>query len=290
MESEENLSFARSDEPESEVLYIVGTPIGNLNDISKRSANILSKVSFIACEDTRHTRRMLSALKINNRLISFHKHNAKSKTEFIISKLKEGESVGLVSDAGMPLISDPGEYLVKKARCNNLEVICSPGPCAALTGLVSSGLVSNNFLFIGFISRKKNEREKCLRTIAKSINTTIVYESPKRLKSFLKELEDFCDDDRVIHIAKELTKKHEQHWQDTLKNINQLMSIKEPKGEYTIIIEGKKKEERNEQELYEGLKMDLKNLIELGLKRSSAASFLANKSGLSKNIIYNLKY
>ena len=126
--------------------------------------------------------------------------------------------------------------------------------------------------------------------ISKSINTTIVYESPKRLKSFLKELADFCDDDRVVHIAKELTKKHEQHWQDSLKNINKLMRVKEPKGEYTIIIEGKKKEKRNEQEIYEGLKIDLKNLIKLGLKRSSAASFLANKSGLSKNIIYNLEY
>ncbi len=289
MESEENSSFTRSTEPEPSVLYIVGTPIGNLNDISIRSKNLLTNVSFIACEDTRHTKKMLNALQITNKLISFHEHNAKSKTEFIISKLKEGNSIGLVSDAGMPLISDPGEYLVKKAHHHNLEVVCSPGPCAALTGLVSSGLISNNFLFIGFISRKKNERDKCLQMISNSPNTTIVYESPKRLKSFLRELENVCNEDRVIHIAKELTKKHEQHWQDSLKNMNKLMSTKEPKGEYTIIIEGKKKEKINEREIYDNLKIDLKNLIKLGLKRSSAASYLATKSGLSKNIIYNLK-
>ena len=155
MESEENLSSIRGSEPESSVLYVVGTPIGNLNDISIRSSNLLSKVSFIACEDTRHSRKMLNALKIRNKLISFNEHNSKIKSEYILKKLKEGMSVALVSDAGMPLISDPGEYLVNVVRQNNFPIVCSPGPCAAITGLVSSGLTSKYFLFIGFIPKKR---------------------------------------------------------------------------------------------------------------------------------------
>lgn len=289
MESEENLLSVRGTEPESKVLYIVGTPIGNLNDISIRSVNLLSKVSFIACEDTRHTRKMLSALKIKNKLISFNEYNSKVKSEHIINKLKEGMSVALVSDAGMPLISDPGEYLVNEAHKNNLVVVCSPGPCAALTGLVSSGLPSKYFLFIGFIPKKKTDRDKCFKMIAHNRHTSIIYESPKRIKSFLKELNYFCEDERLIHISKELTKKHESHWQGSLKKIIQSLDEIEPKGEFTIMIEGQKNKDKNNFDNYQELKLDLEKLIKLGLKRSSAASYLSNKHGIAKNNIYNLK-
>jgi len=151
MELKINTSKQRKSEPESSVLYVVGTPIGNLNDISERSKNLLKNVSLIACEDTRHTKQLLTAFNIKNKLISFNEFNSNIKTDFILNKLKEGLSIALVSDAGLPAISDPGEYLVKKALDNSFEVICAPGPCAALTGLVSSGLPSENFLIVAIL-------------------------------------------------------------------------------------------------------------------------------------------
>ena len=289
MESEKNLSFIRGSEPEQSVLYVVGTPIGNLNDISIRAINILSKVSFIACEDTRHTRRMLNALKIKNKLLSFNAYNSKPKTSYIIKKLKEGMSVALVSDAGMPLISDPGEYLVNQARQQNIEVICSPGPCAALTALVTSGLSSSSFSFFGFVPKKKSEREKCLRNIAMNNCTSIIYESPKRIKSLIEDLRYYCEDSRIVHISRELTKRYEGYWRGALIDIhNEIVSIN-PKGEFTVVVE----RETISKDLIEVDKIalinELSELISLGLKRSSAASYLANKNGLSKNFIYNLK-
>ena len=289
MESEKSSSFIRGSEPEQSVLYVVGTPIGNLNDISLRAINILSKVSFIACEDTRHTRKMLNALKIKNKLLSFNEYNSKSKTNYVVKKGKEGMSIALVSDAGMPLISDPGEYLVNVARQQNIEVICSPGPCAAITALVTSGLSSSSFSFFGFLPKKKNERKKCLRDIAINMSTSIIYESPKRIKSLISDLRDYCEDSRIVHISKELTKKYEGYWRGSLKEIyDEIVNI-DPKGEFTVLIErqtiSKNLREVNKIELIN----DLSDLIKLGLKRSSAASYLANKSGISKNFIYNLK-
>lgn len=288
MEPEKKLLSIRSNEPEPSVLYVVGTPIGNLNDISIRTTNLLSKVSLIACEDTRRTRILLNVLKIKNKLISFNKLNSRVKTTFIIDELKKGQTVALVSDAGMPLISDPGEYLVKEALVNNLEVICSPGPCAALTALVSSGIDSSKFQFIGFIPKKNVERETYLKMIAKCKTTTIVYESPKRINLFLKDLGKYCKKTRIIHVAKELTKRHEKHWRGSLENIYKELNTLEHKGEFTIIISGIESEDDSNKIKYEEIKKDLEDLILLGLKRSSAASFLAKKNGLSKNFIYNL--
>ena len=282
-----SLSIHREDEPESKVLYIVGTPIGNLNDISSRSKNILNKVSFIACEDTRHTKKLLNALDIKNRLISFNEFNSESKVDYILKNLKEGFSVALVTDAGLPAISDPGEYLIKQARLNNLEVVCSPGPCAALTALVSSGLQSNHFSFLGFLPKKGKERNNYLKMISENRHTTIVYESPKRLKTLLKDLRSYCEDSRVIHIAKELTKKHESHLNGPLCKVIELIQENELRGEFTVVIQGNENKD-NAKINYEEIKNDLKNLIFLGLKRSSAASYLSKKYGINKNSIYNL--
>ena len=153
-------SSHRSEEPESGVLYLVGTPIGNLNDISSRAINILRNVSLIACEDTRQTKKITNRFDISNRLISFNKHNSLTRIPKIINFLKEGKSVALVSDAGMPSICDPGEDLVKNVKNNNFETICIPGPSAALMALVSSGFSASKFIFEGFLPKKKNEREK----------------------------------------------------------------------------------------------------------------------------------
>ena len=287
MELETN-SSQRTSEPEPHILYVVGTPIGNLKDISERGKSILSKVSLIACEDTRRTKKLLNALKIKNKLFSFNEYNSKDKTDLIIKKLKEGSSVALVSDAGLPGISDPGEYLINTARKNNLDVICSPGPCAALTGLVSSGLSCKYFSFIGFVPKKGSERENCFKMISENDFTIILYESPKRIKLLLKDLNKYCEGERIVHIAKELTKKYETHWNGSINKIASEIGEIEHKGEFTIIIEGKRKTNKSYDLNLTDLKKDLDELIKLGLKRALAANYLAKKNGIPKNIIYNL--
>ena len=168
-----NLLSHRNKEPESSVLYIVGTPIGNLNDISIRALQILGNVSLIACEDTRQTKKIMNKFDISNQLLSFNKNNSFFKISKIINYLKSGQSIALVSDAGMPSICDPGEDLVKEARLNGIDIICIPGPCAALTALVSSGMPASRFTFEGFLPRKNKEREKILMQISDYEKTTI---------------------------------------------------------------------------------------------------------------------
>ena len=147
------------EEPEKSVLYVVGTPIGNLQDISSRALNILQNVSFVACEDTRQTKKLMNKFEIKNNLISFHKYNSSEKIPRIIKDLNDGKSVALVSDAGMPSICDPGEELIREVKLKKFEVICLPGPCAALTALITSGMPSSRFVFEGFLPRKKMERK-----------------------------------------------------------------------------------------------------------------------------------
>ena len=283
-----NLLFShRNQEPESSILYIVGTPIGNLEDISSRALQILKKVSLIACEDTRQTKKIMTRFGINNKLISFNKDNSFKKIPKIISYLKQGKSIALVSDAGMPSICDPGEDLVRDTKLNNLEVICIPGPCAALTALVSSGLPSSRFIFEGFIPKKKNEREKILMEISESEKTIILYESPHRIKQLLLDLKKFCGGEREIHVSRELTKKFEEH---IFSNINTLIKIFDEKkflGELTLVIKGNKNTNKTviEENL---LKKELQELTNAGLSLSSASRYLAKKKNLKKSIIYNL--
>jgi len=196
----------RKEEPENGILYIVGTPIGNLNDISQRALNILRNVSLVACEDTRQTKKIMNKFNISNKLISFNKHNSLIKIPKIMKELKEGKSIAIVSDAGMPGICDPGEDIAKSAKSEGIDIICVPGACAAITALVSSGLPSSSFIFEGFLPKKKIDREKILLEISKNEKTTIIYESPKRLSKLLKELLEFCGGDREIMVARELTK------------------------------------------------------------------------------------
>ena len=170
-----NFPFShRNKEPENSSLYLVGTPIGNLNDISFRAINILKNVSLIACEDTRQTKKLMNKYEIKNNLISFNKNNSFHKIPRIIDELKSGKAIALVSDAGLPSICDPGEDLVKEAKSKELNVICIPGPCAALTALVSSGINSSRFIFEGFLPRKKKERDKILLEISKSERTIVL--------------------------------------------------------------------------------------------------------------------
>lgn len=277
----------RDPEPERKVLYVVGTPIGNLNDISIRAKNILMKVSMIACEDTRNTGRLLKSLKISNKLISFHKHNSYQRVDYLISKLEEGASIALVSDAGMPSISDPGEILIKKAKEVNLEIICIPGPCAAINALVSSGLEASRFTFFGFISKSSYERKLVLNEIYESKVSCIVYESPKRIKKLLKDLKKLCGGQRKIVLLKEITKRYEQHFGNNIDDVLNTLNNIEPKGELTLVISGNKEISDNSIS-NKILKDDLLNLLEAGLSHSAASSYLSKKFGKSKNEIYNL--
>jgi len=276
----------RSQEPENSILYLVGTPIGNLSDISIRAINILKNVSLIACEDTRQTKKLMNKYHITNKLISFNEYSAFNKISKIIDKLKKGNSIALVSDAGMPGICDPGENLVKRVREEGYNVICIPGACAAITALVSSGMPTSSFVFEGFLPRKKNDRDKILLEISKSEKTTILFESPNRLKKLLDELNKFCGGQREIEVARELTKKFEEHVGNKIDNVINFFKDKEVIGEITIVIKGIKKKDLEVCKI--DLRRDLDELINAGLSLSAASKYLAKKSGLKKSEIYNL--
>ena len=286
MKNNSSLSH-RKEEPENGTLYIVGTPIGNLNDISQRALNILKNVSLIACEDTRQTKKLMNKFSISNNLISFNKENSLNKISKLIEELKTGKSIALVSDAGMPGICDPGENLVSEVKSEGIGVICIPGACAAITALVSSGIPSSKFIFEGFLPKKNIDREKILFEISKSEKTTIIYESPHRLKKLLLDLLEFCEGEREIMVARELTKKFEEHIGDNINNAIMYFKDKEVKGEITLVIKGRKKEQQQELDKAD-LKRDLQELMKAGLSLSAASKYLAKKNGIKKSIIYNL--
>ena len=283
-----NSSLSHRDiEPEKGVLYIVGTPIGNLNDLSSRAINILDNVNLIACEDTRQTKKIMSKFKIKNCMISFNKFNSVKRIPNIIENLTKGKSIALVSDAGMPNICDPGEELVKKARTNNIETVCIPGPCAAIVALVSSGFPASKFVFEGFLPKKKSDREKILMEISENQKTTILYESPYRINRLLKELKEFCGGSREIQIARELTKKFEEIIGPDIDSVINIFKTKDVVGEFTIILKGKTEAENDDFNKIK-VKKDLQELIKAGLSLSAASKYLAKKLNLSKNLIYNL--
>ena len=277
----------RKEEPEEGILYLVGTPIGNLNDMSPRAINILANVSLIACEDTRQTRKIMNKFSISNNLVSFNKDNCLKKIPKLVNDLKEGKSIALVSDAGMPGICDPGEKIVSQAKAQGHDVICIPGACAAITALVSSGMPSSKFIFEGFLPKKKIDREKVLFEISKNEKTTIVYESPHRLKKLLRELLAFCGGEREIVVARELTKKYEEHVGNKIDSTIEFFKDKEVIGEITIVIKGIQKEKNKDINNFD-LKKDLDELTNAGLSLSAASKYLAKKYGIKKSIIYNL--
>ena len=282
------LSSHKNNEPESNVLYIVGTPIGNLNDLSFRALNILKNVSLIACEDTRQTKKIMSKFQFTNKLISFNKYNSFNKIPRIINDLSSGKSIALVSDAGMPSICDPGEDLIRVARLDGFKIICIPGPSAVLTALASSGLPSSKFIFEGFLPKNNSERKKLLSELSRNDKTTILFESPHRLKKLLFELKEYFGGDREIIINRELTKKFEEHIGNNIDQVINYFKDKEVIGEITIVIKGIKK--INEINLYDKdeLKNELYDLINAGLSLPAASKYLAKKYSLKKSIIYNM--
>jgi len=249
--------------------------------------HILDNVFLIACEDTRQTKKIMHKFNISNHMESFNEHNSLKKIPFIINYLKEGKSIALVSDAGMPGICDPGEELVKLTRNAGYDVICIPGACAAITALVSSGLPSSKFIFEGFLPKKKIDREKTLLEISKNVKTTIIFESPHRLNKLLKELKKFCGGSRKIQISKELTKKFEEHIGSNINEVIEFFENKNPIGEFTLILNGIKDTKENDFD-HITLKRELHELVSFGLSLTAASKYLAKKNNIPKRIIYNL--
>ena len=283
-----NLSSHKNEEPESSILYIVGTPIGNLNDISYRALNVLRKVSLIACEDTRQTKKIMNKFEFKNKLISFNKNNSSRKIPQLIDNLESGKSIALVSDAGLPSICDPGEELIKNAKLSGFNIVCIPGPCAALTALVSSGFPSSKFTFEGFLPKKNSERDELLLKLSKNEETLIIFESPRRVKKLLNEIKKYFGGDREMLVFRELTKIFEEHIGDNVDEIINYFLDKEVLGEITVVIKGKKKSKRNSEFNKFDLKREMDDLIKAGLSLSQASKYLAKKNNLSKNILYNL--
>ena len=223
-------------------LYIVATPIGNLDDITKRAANMLEHVELIAAEDTRHSRKLLNHLGIDNKIIAYHEHNEEKLTDQLIEKLIDGKSIALISDAGTPLISDPGFKLVSAAHDKNIAVIPVPGSSAVIAGLTASGLSCDKFVFHGYLSSKSPSRKKYLKTLVTESKTLVFYEAPHRILDLIEEMCSIFGEFRYATIARELTKKHEQIVRDTLSNIKSKIENNEikNKGEFVVILEGNK--------------------------------------------------
>ncbi len=265
-------------------LYCVGTPIGNLEDLSPRAQRILNSVDFIAAEDTRVTLKLLNHFGIKKELLSYYEHNKKEKGAYLISRMLKGENMALVTDAGMPAISDPGEDIVREAHKNGIEVIAVPGPVAFATALCVSGMPSGRFCFEGFLSVNKPSRKKHLEEIKDEKRTLIFYEAPHKLVSTLSDLLGVLGN-REISVVKELTKIHESVFNTDLEKALRYFTENPPKGEYVLIIKGKEEEEEKTFTLDDAVKIAKKYISE-GSGISAASKSAAQITGIKKSDIY----
>ncbi len=264
-------------------LYVVATPIGNLEDITLRAIRTLKEVDLIAAEDTRHTLKLLNHLEIAKPLISYHRHNEEIKTETLMDKLLEGKNIALVSDAGTPGICDPGEVIIKKCIEENIQVIPIPGACAMINALIISGIDTKEFNFFGFLPLNKKLRKEKLEEIRISKKTIILYEAPHKLTTTLKDLVEILEDRQVV-LARELTKIHEEFIRGNSKEImNQVENVK---GEMVLIIEGNKKMEMKNNFDNMSLEEHYKLYEEEGMEKKEIIKRIAKDRGLSKNEIY----
>lgn len=263
-------------------LYICPTPIGNLDDITIRTINTLREVDIIAAEDTRHSIRLLNFLDIKKPLTSYHEHNIMEKGPELIEKLLEGVNIGLISDAGMPGISDPGQDLIKKAIDEGIQVIGLPGPTASITALVISGLDTRRFIFYGFLSPKKKERRQELMEIKNYPYTTIIYESPHRLLALLRDMEDILQD-RRISVSREISKKYEESFRATPGEALAKFEEEGVRGEFVIVIEGNT-EELSQEEV--NIEEELLKRIKSGYSKKEAIKEVVSLYDLAKNEVY----
>lgn len=261
-------------------LYLIPTPIGNLKDISQRAIETLQNVDLLLCEDTRHSQKLLNHFNIKVKLVSYHEHNEKKRSENVIEWLNQGLNIGLITDAGMPGISDPGSIVVDLVHKSNLEVVVIPGANAALTAVVLSGFDSSSFQFIGFLPRQISKKKDALMATAEYPGLTIIYESPNRLLDTLKTMQELFPD-REIFIAREISKIHEEHFRGSIDQAIEHYSDRTVKGEIAMVL--------NSYEIHKSeidVESEIKELLDKGIKKSEAVKQIAEKYGLNKNEIY----
>lgn len=264
-------------------LFVVGTPIGNLQDMTFRGIEILKAVDLICAEDTRVTAKLLNYFEIKKPLISYHEHNAKQSGEAILKRILGGESCAVVTDAGMPCISDPGEDLVRLCAESGIEVCVVPGPTAAMSAVAISGLDTKRFSFEGFLSTTKKNRLEHLQQAAKLNCTMIFYEAPHKLIYTLRDMLEYFGD-RKISLCRELTKIHEEVIRTTISGAVEYYSEKTPRGEYVLVIEGA--EEASSELTLDDAVLEVKKLTSKGMKPTDACKFVAKESPFSKSQLY----
>ena len=267
------------------ILFIVATPIGNLDDITFRAIEVLKSVDIVFAEDTRHSKKLLLHLDISKPIRAFHDHNEREKTKAIIGEIHSGKSIALISDAGTPLISDPGYFLVAQAKKECLRVVPIPGPSALITALSASGLASDRFTFLGFLPSKKTARVKLLKSLINRTETSIFYESPKRILATLTDMHRIFGDNREVCLAKELTKVFETIQTDSIPNLIKYLTFDQnnQKGEFVILISANDKIDIAEAEA------QLDSLLPIlcaEMGASKAAKLAAKITGIDKNQCY----
>lgn len=271
------------------VLYLVGTPIGNLSDISERALKVLSEVDFIAAEDTRNSGKLLSYFDIKKPMVSYFEHNKRERGEIIVSRIEAGESCALITDAGMPAISDPGEDIVRICAERGVPVSVVPGPCAAVSALAMSGLFTGKFVFEGFLSTANNERREALENLKNERRTIIFYEAPHKLRGTLADLMKAFGD-RKISLCRELTKLNEEVLRMTLSEAIAYYEENQPRGEYVLVLEGASKEEQKANAFW--AEMDefahVAYYTEQGLSKNDAIKAAAKDRSVGKSEIYNI--
>ncbi len=274
-------------EPNSGTLYIVGTPIGNLEDISFRAVRILQSVDLIAAEDTRHTGKLLHHFQVKVPQVSCHEHNQKQRIPELIEKLKAGQNIAVVTDAGMPGISDPGYEIVKACVDAGLLVVPIPGPNAAITALSAAGLPTERFIFEGFLPVKGKERKQRIEMLQTESRTIVLYESPHRVRKTLQDLTNSLGENRAIAVGRELTKLHEEFWRGTIgEALLYYETSAQPQGEFTLVVAGGTEPAEIISEIT--LKTELENLLSQGMSRSEATKHLAKQTSISRKKIYQL--
>lgn len=268
------------------ILYIVATPIGNLQDITQRALDTFAQVDLIAAEDTRHSGLLLSHYGIKKPFFALHDHNEQEKAHILVEKLKQGSNIALISDAGTPLISDPGFHLVRQCREADIRVVPLPGACAAITALCASGIASDRFCFEGFLPAKSKARKDKLANIAEEDRTLIFYESTHRILDTLEDMQSVLGEERYIVLAREITKTWETITGNTIKNLREWL-LEDPnrtKGEMVLIVEGKPKSDNNDEISPQAVKALELIAEELPLKK--AAAIVAELYGYKKNALY----
>ena len=267
-------------------LYVVATPIGNLSDLSPRAVEVLKSVDFVAAEDTRNSGILLKYFGIKKPLVSYHEHNVSKRGGEIVEKLLQGQTCALVSDAGMPAVSDPGEILVRQCHENGLRVSAIPGPCAVVTALAMSGISTKRFCFEGFLSTAYNSRMKHLNSLVDEKSTIVIYEAPHKLRGTLDDILLVLGD-RKISLVREISKKYEEVLLTTLSDAVAYYKENEPRGEFVLVIEGAP--EKNDAEISEeDIRKAFADAVSEGMTKSAASAAVAKKFGLLRRDVYDM--